>query len=573
MPNTSKQMKKPTKPTKEVERKGPGIESSDSEDPDDSDYNFCLQSNCSDLSFDRVSIISGDLHVIARRGVPTDDEEGGSTENERDSIAPGDLDMVTQEGVAPRNEESDSMGQVSQSIELTDEQTDILQRHVAAFQAADPDSRSKIIQVSVDSIKKSWRQGVGFNRDGVEMVPTGAKTMPELDKMALEMSGSKRGSAAYFGCYKKSIKVISQRLDEHTWVKYRAEAKKWTEQQAPPRQQQRMFGKHGINTMRDFSESMYRQYGVRVAILAGYCNSDGEPAIMFHDINNELGGTSFKSRHKDWQRDPMVEDFSRWTAESFGVHASDDSEEEGKGKDATPIIKLVIDKNGYPMLPRWEAIEREGLMYRKYLIGRFMGETYKIAVGGGKGRIPWARLKETPGDFILSKYLPAGVTLTQYHHIRQEDVNALLKHWTQRQAAGEIPFRFKMRDVWGRQAQGNDEETPGDGNALTKEGADGNGQEDSAGGPSDVTPAAKGMEMVPRCVRSWDREIEIHLRTHPTLHPLTLALALALSHNATLQQEAQGRIKLPRHLPLIDQFPTQLPILVPPSVRKSATPL
>ncbi|KAI9430702.1 hypothetical protein H4582DRAFT_2086357 [Lactarius indigo] len=429
MLNTSKQMKKATKPTKEVERKGPGIESSDSEDPDDSDYNFCLQSNCSDLSFNRVSIISG------------------STENERDSIAPGDLDKVTQEGVAPDNEESDSMGQASQSIELTDEQTDILQRHVAAFQAADPDSQSKIIQVSIDSIKKSWRQGVGFNRDGVEMVPMGAKTMPELDKMALKMSGSKRGLAAYVGCYKKSIKVISQRLDEHTQVKYRAEVKKWTEQQAPPWQQQRMFGKHGINTMQDFSESMYRQYGVQVAILAGYCDSDGKPVIMFHDINNKLGGMSFKSRHKDWQRNPMVEDFSRWTAESFGVHASDDNKEDGKGKDAMPIIKLVIDKNGYPMLPRWEAIECKGLMYRKYLIGRFMGEMYKIAVGGGKGRILQARLKETPGDFILSKYLPASVTLTQYHHICQEDANALLKHWMQRQAAGEIPFHFKMRDV------------------------------------------------------------------------------------------------------------------------------
>ncbi len=51
--------------------------------------------------------------------------------------------------------------------------------------------------------------------------------------MALEMSGSKWGSAAYLGCYKKSIKVISHRLDEDTQVKYRAEAKKWTEQQAP----------------------------------------------------------------------------------------------------------------------------------------------------------------------------------------------------------------------------------------------------------------------------------------------------------------------------------------------------
>src|SRR6266702_2199109 len=38
----------------------------------------------------------------------------------------------------------------------------------------------------------------------------------------------------------------------------------------------------------------------------------------------------------------------------------------------------------------------------------------EISVGGGKGRIPWARLKEAPGDFILSKYLLASVTLTQY---------------------------------------------------------------------------------------------------------------------------------------------------------------
>src|SRR6266702_5967861 len=61
----------------------------------------------------------------------------------------------------------------------------------------------------------------------------------ELDKMALEMSGSKQGSATYLGCYKKSIKAINRRLDEDTQVKYRAEAKKWTEQQAPPQQQQR----------------------------------------------------------------------------------------------------------------------------------------------------------------------------------------------------------------------------------------------------------------------------------------------------------------------------------------------
>ncbi len=93
-----------------------------------------------------------------------------------------------------------------------------------------------------------------------------------------------------------------------------------------------------------------------------------------------------------------------------------------------------------------------------------------------------------------------------------------------------------------------------------------------------TVPAAKGMEMVPRCMRSCrNRETKIYLYTHPMLFPftLTLALTLALSHSATLQQAAQGRIKLPRHLPVIgtiNQFTTQLLILVNPSIRKWATP-
>jgi hypothetical protein len=49
--------------------------------------------------------------------------------------------------------------------------------------------------------------------------------------------------------------------------------------QLKPRQL-RMFEKHGHNALREFSENMYRQYGVRIAVLAGYCDGDGEPAIL-----------------------------------------------------------------------------------------------------------------------------------------------------------------------------------------------------------------------------------------------------------------------------------------------------
>ncbi|KAH9012500.1 hypothetical protein EDB85DRAFT_2158986 [Lactarius pseudohatsudake] len=304
-----------------------------------------------------------------------------------------------------------------------------------------------------------------------------------------------------------------------------------------------MFAKRGIDTMQDFSELMYRQYGVRVAILGGYCDNDG-PSIMFYDNNNELGGTSFKAQYKGWLHDPMVEEFSRWTAESFGDPA-DSGEECIIKKDQTPKVKLPIDKHGYPVLPNWETIDRGGLTYKKMVIGQFMSEMYGIAAGGGKRRVPWAKLREAQGDWIAAEYLPEGVTLTQYHHIRLDDANSLLKHWIQRQAASEIPFRFKKLDKVDRHHGG-------------KWGLE---TTDGAGGPSS---SANGQQ--PRGELPMWKMREFCPHTHPTPHlrPLALALSLALSHRATLMLAAQGRV-LPRNTPLTTK---QLPISPPPSARK-----
>jgi hypothetical protein len=104
---------------------------------------------------------------------------------------------------------------------------------------------------------------------------------------------------------------------------------------------------------------------------------------------------------------------------------------------------------------------------------------------GGKGRIPWARLQEAQGDFVLPEYLPNGVILTQYHHIRLEDANALLKHWTQRQAAGQVPFRFKdlkegKANRQSKQSSGEDNASAGVGQSgihgNQEQGSDGDGE-------------------------------------------------------------------------------------------------
>jgi hypothetical protein len=121
---------------------------------------------------------------------------------------------------------------------------------------------------------------------------------------------------------------------------------------------------------------------------------------------------------------------------------------------------LQLDAQGYPILPSWEAIKGKGLDYKKLFIGKFMTLMFckwasvlvvspityahlEIAQGGGKKRIPWARMKEACDDFILPKYLPRNVALNQYHHLHSEDAEALLRHWIHRKATGEVPFQFK----------------------------------------------------------------------------------------------------------------------------------
>jgi len=66
-----------------------------------------------------------------------------------------------------------------------------------------------------------------------------------------------------------------------------------------------------------------------------------------------------------------------------------------------------------------------------------------MSTSTGKGRVPWAELQRAWGDYIEAKYLPKDMALKQYYHLRQEDVNAILEHWTQRKADGEVPFLFK----------------------------------------------------------------------------------------------------------------------------------
>ncbi|KAH9009917.1 hypothetical protein EDB83DRAFT_2530998 [Lactarius deliciosus] len=390
-------------------------------------------------------------------------------------------------GLGSDSEEgSDSDDADGGELKLTADQADMLQKHVAEFRAADLHRRLAIVKECLNWIQAGWQPKASFKRKEVEtlvrryLYNKGRRAKKsstlnlgrrwtyrdivsdvhrqELHTMTLSLSDSKGGSDKYLACYQKALKILQEGLSQETKEKYRAQAKKWTEDIPPPQQQRKMMQKYSMSTFREFARYVYSQYGMRVAILGAYQDGEGDPSITFFDINEKLGGTSFKRRHENWQRDQgMGEDFSKWAAESFGkgTGGSDDDGEK-KSKDSTPEINLKTDSRGYPILPSWESVKDTEHRYKKYLIGKYMSEMYEMASEGRKARIPWARVREAQQDYILDMYLPAGVTLTQFHHIRLGDANALLKHWTTRQAAGQTPFRFKKGDKNSRRSKAAD---------------------------------------------------------------------------------------------------------------------
>lgn len=119
-----------------------------------------------------------------------------------------------------------------------------------------------------------------------------------------------------------------------------------------------------------------------------------------------------------------------------------------------------------------------------------------IAGAGGKGRIPWARMKGNEEDYILPEYLPEGIPFSQFHHMHLEDLNSLLQHWTQRQAAGDIPFRFKKLDRLGKRELAADNTPTGVGPGDQSESEPQDAREDQeqegvSGGQGDPGSSAK----------------------------------------------------------------------------------
>ncbi|KAF8256753.1 hypothetical protein EI94DRAFT_1710295 [Lactarius quietus] len=389
----------------------------------------------------------------------TDSKKDSDAENLSGSSDEWEGDSSSEMG-SEENEDANTGSEEGQDSGLMEDQLDMLQKHVSEFRAADLPHQLTIVKHCVTNIQSGWQSEATFNRMKVQMLVRwylynkgrwskkkstlnlGRKWTyrdivmdvhrKELHIIALSRSNSAAGSAEYLGCYQKAVKTIFSGLTEEEITKYKAQAKRWTEVKPLPQQQCWMLEKHSKSTFQQFAQYAYDQFGMRVVIFTAYCDAKGDPAITF--LGHLPLNPAMKTR-------PVNRCF-RTSLNGLASASPNDSDEEvpNRRKDAPPEIKLKTDTQGYSMLPSWESIKDAELRYKKYLIGRYLTEMHhaylcfgqssglamfsEMASGGGKGRIPWTRLHQSQGDYVLQEHLPAGVTLTQ-------------------QATGLIPFRFK----------------------------------------------------------------------------------------------------------------------------------
>jgi hypothetical protein len=93
----------------------------------------------------------------------------------------------------------------------------------------------------------------------------------------------------------------------------------------------------------------------------------------------------------------------------------------------------------------------------------------EISTGNEGARVPWASLQREPTRYIDPEYLPnQEVFLKQNHHIIKDHANALLRHWTTRQAAGETSLRFKKPAKGARRRKQSDSSDESDDSNKSK---------------------------------------------------------------------------------------------------------
>ncbi|EAU87313.1 hypothetical protein CC1G_02072 [Coprinopsis cinerea okayama7 len=253
----------------------------------------------------------------------------------------------------------------------------------------------------------------------------------------------------HIGFYQRAVTELWDKLPEEQKARYANEAVEW-DNIAPPGEIQLINAESVSRRTWLFAEDIYRQANARMWAMVAFRDKDGVLVKQIVDHNDRLdGGTRLDEEFKgDYEKMHFEKLFDRWMRPYY-------STQEGQGpaqppKNVRELARVELERNQYgePILPDVNQCPPGEPSHRKWItkvFRAFIFDSYRVASGGVKSDISWARLFANLRRFVDESFWPDRLTvdLKDPSVMRYDNLKAILGFWYSRQLAGADPvFSF-----------------------------------------------------------------------------------------------------------------------------------
>ncbi|KAH9928248.1 hypothetical protein B0H21DRAFT_826351 [Amylocystis lapponica] len=276
------------------------------------------------------------------------------------------------------------------------------------------------------------------------------KYKARIDNICKDLSrGDHPGGQKWLGVYQKAVSQVCDGVTEAEKDELKAEANRQNREGFLPEEQRKLVVKEGDKIVKKFAEDVFKMLGMRVWVLGAFQAVNGKVNVSCFDNNDSIGnGDLVTDVIKEWDENSYVELWRRYAATQFlpEQDAGDDSDDDlPKRKKKLPRPEMDLDDEGLPIIPAGTDERVKSLPDKKAIIAKFLSMHYVLCCGKANAKVPWAAIQASPKDYIESSHVPRRFVLKEPTKMVQDDVDALLAHWRERQADDncEVTFRFK----------------------------------------------------------------------------------------------------------------------------------
>ncbi|KAH9477917.1 hypothetical protein JR316_0010149 [Psilocybe cubensis] len=302
----------------------------------------------------------------------------------------------------------------------------------------------------------NWFRNHASNRIGVKLEGLNSRITfqtvfreeksAEIDSEVALLSGNAaRRSKDWMKFYQQGRKQVEARLTQEERDRFMEILEEWNKKGVSKSMKAKTAARQGRKILRQMEKLKWQRMGMRSITFEGHYDIEGKieysmtqtSDLALDDVRIPSFGQLFPSELAAFRR-AFVQ---------YLVHISEI--EKGVANPALPDASfheksLKFSSNGFPIVPSpiYGSTGREVAYAQKSIIRIYMNKVYALAKDRPGSSVPWDALERRSAEMIDPEYWPSSIPVTDPSRLRLESTSAILKLWRDRQAQGDIPFKF-----------------------------------------------------------------------------------------------------------------------------------